>query len=556
MSAFTRDDIEILASVITNVLLLLYIISIMRSGILFHKFQDEISLYKRYGDLTMKATRFAIFQFSFSFMFELADTWCFFIDCKNPSIVLFLRQITFMMHLIGLQIVYHYFILRYWILYYQMMIIQSLWDNQWKKVILYNDKHNQNVNEPKYDKLSWYIDNEQTYGNYQWIWKRLLFLLLIPLIIIGPIFYTLEPLIYESFNGLKHEIVLYTNLVSFLIPLFILFFIYYKIPKNIYDNFYIYNELFLIITFLAIWCCIASGKIYNDSYYGSKDTTFFITSTIFRNVLNFDEFCTIMIATYWVISQQLSQLKTSSSVKLNANYHKTMIVNPSPTALSKALQAKYDKNLFAKNVSGQSNRTNLLISPKFNDNKFVKMFSDTVAFTEFIDYFIMDMSVKNMMAFIEILQYQKFVDEYCDSHNICLEVAGSLYNVIEFNLNIPKSYIVYSKFAVPNNFYLNVDEQKYNDQDESNFIELIKYKSHLIFEKYINYGAFYGIDLDNKTRMDICVDMDNKFEWFDRDDMDCIKLCELFNGVANIIFAKIRSSYFRFVTYELKKKKK
>eukprot|EP01084_Bolivina_argentea_P096532 173532_1 len=254
MSSFSWEDAHILAIIMTTAFIYFYLALIIKFGTKFAKYRNEISLYKRYASLTIKATSFCIIELIFAWIFEILDTMCY-LYCNNGyKGILYARQIAWLLFLIFNQIVCHYFILREWILYYQIMIIQTLWDNQWKEIIIDHNQYFRNTNtnsksksknkryknninirknkkKKNYNGFKWYISNQKTYGNISWICKRLCFCSLIPLIFIGPIPYCIEPLIF-GWGNIGHYIVMLTNAIAYFVPCIILFIIYYKIPKK------------------------------------------------------------------------------------------------------------------------------------------------------------------------------------------------------------------------------------------------------------------------------------------------------------------------------------
>ena len=83
--------------------------------------------------------------------------------------------------------------------------------------------------------------------------------------------------------------------------------------------------------------------------------------------------------------------------------------------------------------------------------------------------------------------------------------------------------------------------------NEERFVELMKFKAYLIFDKYINYGSRYEIDINPQIQMSVCEDMDNKLDWMDRDEMDCNALIRVFNTIIDDIVSRMKKSYIRFV---------
>ena len=218
MQTFSWKDARFLTLGINTVLIALYLLCMVKYGGTFSKYRKEISLYKRYAEMTIRATYCCMMELSFAWIFEVSDTFCYLEKCLyGYHWIMYLRQAAWLLFLICNQVVYHYFIVRYWILYYQMMIIQAEWNDQWKKVISNQPKYlcsPRPQTKPRYsprgrrkfrikknyDGFNWFEENQNRYGNVNWVWNHLFWLSLIPLIIIGPVVYCTEPLIF-GFKG-------------------------------------------------------------------------------------------------------------------------------------------------------------------------------------------------------------------------------------------------------------------------------------------------------------------------------------------------------------------
>eukprot|EP01084_Bolivina_argentea_P260839 440621_1 len=294
----------------------------------------------------------------------------------------------------------------------------------------------------------------------------------------------------------------------------------------------------------------------------------------------FTQFTVIMVATYYVIAKLETYYKYT-----NRNSKDTTVssINYKSPESNMSLQPQFERD-----VLSQKSKINIL---SINDvelnesliknvmyatrrekikDKFFKMFNDKKEFSEFMDYYIMDMSAKNMMALIEIIQYQQLIIEYCNKQNISLIHINKYYLKIYFHSDIPQSYIVY--FATQNDIdYLindmesigglsmvSIDDQGglkelFFSMNLNKFIELMQFKAYLIFDKYINYGSKYEIDINNEIKLKICNNMDNKLDWMDREEVTCNELMKVFGKICDDIISKMKRSYIRFIKQEVNK---
>ena len=71
-------------------------------------------------------------------------------------------------------------------------------------------------------------------------------------------------------------------------------------------------------------------------------------------------------------------------------------------------------------------------------------------------------------------------------------------------------------------------------------------KEYLIFDKYINFGSNYEIDIKHDVQLNVCDKMDNRLDWMERDNIECNELVNTFNAVCHEIISKMKKSYVRF----------
>ena len=476
----------------------------------FIKYQNEDVMIKRYGYITVIEAKLSILHFVFVFIYEIFDG-LYWSSLNHEETYFLIKRLCYLLHLIFLQCSYCILVNRFWLLYYDILLAQVSANKKWKKII--NQNYDYNDNNSNKGKLNWFLLNRDKYGNFKWIIKRFT----IPYILISSLCFIIVVIIKIIYgnNSYQASIAQAIELIFFILPCISMFVIYLKLPK-LRDNLYILLELkYVCISLVILNILIPIEMIVGLIENQWNQTSQFTVNNILQNLYYLDQFATIMISTWWVLKKVriIISMNKISRKNINKLGSRESTTNYSSENSSLPLR-RFDRNKY-KNIEYQ----------------LIQSLSDQDEFDQFMDYYAMDLNIKKLLAFIELIQFQQMVSN-AQIMDINGNRNGSLCQRVEFHESIPKSFIVFS--------------QEINNNNDYDIVYQLKLKCHQIFEKYINYGARYEIDIDDNNRRSICNKMDNKLEWLDEYHLDRIQLKNMLNPICNEIFESMIHSFYRF----------
>eukprot|EP01084_Bolivina_argentea_P073173 132789_1 len=229
---------------VTVLLVLTYILIIEWNRRKFVKHKDQPVMTKRYGNITVYEAIASIFHFILVILYEVFDGLYWSSDNKSESSEYFLlKRLMYLGHLIFLQCLYCLLICRFWLLYYDILLIQASANHEWKTFVNLNYNNNDNNS-----RLQWFLQHKNKYGNTKWIIQSII----VPYVTISTLFFicvVIIKLLYGNYSFVA-SITQTIELILFTLPCFAMFYIYCKIPK-LRDNYYICQELKYIIISLV-----------------------------------------------------------------------------------------------------------------------------------------------------------------------------------------------------------------------------------------------------------------------------------------------------------------
>eukprot|EP01084_Bolivina_argentea_P040359 74586_1 len=526
------DKSEMIETIVTCCLLLCYVILIAIALNAFSKHLNETVLKKRYAWITVLEAKLCIMQLFFRIPMEVGDGLYY---ISNNNSYLIMRQVSNLCHAICLQFLYYLLLSRFWLLYYDLGLVQSLLHNEWKYSIAPNTSPS--INKQMAYNNQWYKSNKNTYGNFDWIFKNRILYILIITFLIGPLPFCISPLIFGLHSIQNHITLILDTCMDFAVCL-ILFIIRYNIPK-INDNFFISKELKLIIYLMIFLVILGFILVANHFIFPNKSLAYFVITIIVRNLWYLDESCLMFVSMSWVLFK-VKPIFTKFRLKKihGVQYLAKRPINERESVASSLLMT----NQKPIQQSILSNNENIQL-------QLIQALTNTVEFKTFMDYYSLDLSMKNLLAFIECIQYAKLVHEYVQYYNkninikddekneaiIFLDATNYFHQIIYFCASVPKSTIVFAQ-GENTTYYLQMNRK--------DFLCFAKESAYLLFDKYINYGS-YEVDISQTNRMEIANKMDNKDEWLN-ENISFQDLISLFDKVCREIFNSMTLSFYRF----------
>lgn len=437
-------------------------------------------------------------------------------------------------------IINYLWLIRFFLLSFDLNMTNLFLGYEWQRII-----NPQNIKQDS--KLLWYLAKKASYGNWKWVSR--LFLIVLVICIINDCI--ASQLAYKYILSSSDDTYNYIQEIGFgttAVPQLILVIIYFTIPK-VRDNFYISGELKRIfMVFILYWMI-----------FGSQVIGLFVgTSTRMNMYFSIDALCiyicdliVVMITTYWV-NMKVSKLVMNKGIKLKH---------------SKAfIRGNYDQLNIAHSYvglnhsvldSGQTvSRTTSYIQcveKAESTMQFVKFLADRDKFNLFVIHIVRDLSINQLLAFVEIIQYQQYIyqkliinsndDNYSndgdagnDDTDKHIENENGLFRRVKFYGNITESWIVYQ--------YEPTKRGEFGSNDNE-MVYLFKCKAHKLFLKYIEYGSFYEIDIKQSIRIAVITLLEHP-DFLDEDDWNMLMLLRLFENIAEELFQSLVGSFIRF----------
>ena len=453
-------------------------------------------------------------------------------ECVSKIIRIFILNPCFM-------ICIFLWIIQFWMNNYQIHFTQKALQNTWKSVI--NSQLEKN----------WFIRYKKSCGN-------LVVVCIITsisfIIIVGALTYFL----YERGRKYYKYIIIGISLSITIMSCCVFYGIYRSIPI-IHDNFFIYDELRLLSFTLIIimilwlsWICLDTMDIIitmSDIYTES------MIYTIYQIIFSFFQICALLISTCYIyrkvspiIKKSKFKFKRKGSIEYltqNNGYGSMYITT------SKSQDIAPENN---KIVSSYIEMTHTCETQ--NESRlYLDMLKDEKYFEEFVLYLSKDYCVSNVLAFIELIQFQKYIDEYIKNHQDYIKTHhNKLYEKCIFPESIPKSIIVFgSNGYIEPNGYIESDDGETSQEEaraarySRRFLRQAKLKAFQLYDKYIKTDGDYKIDIEYNTKMNLDNWIENEYSWIHNNMVDIQDLLEIFQDAVQDLLEILCDSYQRFM---------
>ena len=468
-------------------------------GYQYREIRDSIVFRKRFGHISLYEVFFMVFNFLSTGLF-IALSYLY------PELIM-LQILYFLADTAGI-IVFWMWTWRFWLIHYNIQWTTAYLKNKWKHGI-----------DPLYIKITktnWYISHKTTYGNNKWIFSRFI----VPAVVFLEIFvYIPDTLSIFLFSQKLANIFDIIQSISPFISFIIISIIYCKTP-TLKDNFFILQEMKCMMIAL-IFISITNLANTMLSSYDPNNTTFNYIIPIMLNLEFLSEFAAMMIATRWVLTKTKNIL-TSAEHDLDATRSHNHSIQ-APLILA--------KKSFNNNIVDSHEQTKAIL---------IKTLSNKAASETFFEYLLMDLSPEIIVAFIELIQYQQFIEQHMDSSLDFDEKESEmcfLYKEIYFDESIPKSVIVFG------------DEQSWDNNSNMYrdiFLSTCKMKAHKLYLKFIEYGVSeFEINITEQVRENLNELMQDKHEWLESQ-FNLEQLLILYNGCCLELFESMLQSFNRF----------
>lgn len=382
---------------------------------------------------------------------------------------------------------------RFFIIIYDMKIINIDCNQQWINIINPNEMETAQLNR------NWYYRHKSKFGNAKWFGRHCI----LPITIIIVIFNTCVISIFHPYSDRFEDdlLVLYVaiNYGFMLMMIIFLSILFCTIPK-FQDHFFVYGEMkrLIIIALFGVFI----SMFWSYSYVGINNISLsatYIISDAGRIVQDIMFLAETMISTWWVLAK-LKMVSIRTHEKAKSIDHRSAILLQS---------AKSHPESF------QQARLNVILRNKDY-------------FQVFMLHLGKEFSYQFLVAFIEIIQLQNYIQD-----NMRLNDDELSFRDIEFYESIPKSIIVYG------------EDEKEEKSDSDDMLQRIKQKSTKLYDKYIDSGMGYEIILTKGTKHEIS-DVMSHIDWIDDDEIDIDKVMKLWDDVSNELHLLLLNSFNRF----------
>eukprot|EP01084_Bolivina_argentea_P177651 307181_1 len=395
-------------------------------------------------------------------------------------------------------------ILRFWMIRFAMKHEIAISNDQWMYII-----HPQSIQLTNH---KWYLDKINTFGNLRWMICHFV----VPWVILWSVWWIFDWSIYLFPKNINHKLRYFDDLFWLLFywtPCILLIILYCKFPK-FKDHFFISAELkrlIILYIFEAILIsCLPILNVANVKPLKIEDTIIVLMQFTMISVCG-----TLMsLTSTWWVMKKLKSIIVPYDEDLDNLPPMTMDGSMTFPLICKKAKNKYDA------------MREIQLKQILNNNEY---------FHVYIDHMSKELSTKYLLAFIEIVQLQKYIMEQ-NIDNIEAKFDNSLFQFITFYDSIPQSLIVSDDDH-------NHDEEKY----EQPLLIDIKLKSNQLFKKYIDYGSEYEVLLTRHTRNKV-IDIMSHIDWIEDDEYNINTILELLDDVTNELFILLLDAFSRFQT--------
>eukprot|EP01084_Bolivina_argentea_P177650 307176_1 len=394
-------------------------------------------------------------------------------------------------------------VMRFWMILVTMkheIVISSV---QWMHIL-----NSQSIHMVKH---KWYLDKIHIFGNLRWIvYHFLLPWTIFWTLVYVILFYIIQILYNDTYRkmvGYPFPFVAVFLYSYYWIPFILLIILYWKLPK-FQDHFFISLELkrLIILCLIAILFLIFVATIQNVNVIS---IFLVIAQTVYPAY-----FTLISLTTTWWVLKKLNSIEITFDADTNDDQTRRMNGSVSFPLISRNCNTKYDR---------------------MRETQLKQMLSDTDYFQVYIDHLSKELSIKFLLAFVEIIQLQQYIMQQ-NMDNIDAKFQQSLFQTITFYDGIPRSLIVSDN-----------DEDNAEEKYEQPLLTSIKSKSSQLFKKYIEYGSKYEVLLTEQTRNEVG-DVMSHIDWIEDDEYNINTVLELWNDVSKELFILLLDAFSRFQT--------
>ena len=286
---------------------------------------------------------------------------------------------------------------------------------------------------PKNKSSSWYIRNRATFGNTRWIFK----FCVVPMVILTIALWIILLIFFPS-----HVSILYIGYHSTMS--LILVTMYYYLP-SFQDHFFICGELKRIIL-CSIANVIVSAVSWGalDLLWKPEQDALALLTAVAYLIIGTSLFLEALISTWWVMRKL-----------------KHLIIKPEnqETEIPPEINSILLQNLRSNSIATEKIQLQTILSTQSY-------------FSVFVMHLSKELSVHFLIAFVEILQLQTYVESITEIDGTAVG-KSCLFRDVKLYQSVPKSWIVHENL----------------DQDAVDTLREIKIKSSKVYDKYIEYGS-------------------------------------------------------------------
>ena len=157
-----------------------------------------------------------------------------------------------------------------------------------------------------------------------------------------------------------------------------------------------------------------------------------------------------------------------------------------------------------------------------------------------MQYLSKDFCMNILLGFVELISFQQWLSKEMENNNIITYNAayskGSLFKTIGLTDAIPETLIVAKR-------KLAEDEEI---TEEENLAIPAKKACYDLFEKYIEYGSRYEVNLRTDTRQEYIELMMDKNDWMEDDSISLRDILYIFDAAVNECYVLMLDSCLRF----------
>ena len=478
----------------------------------------------------------------------------------------------------------HSIMVRIWLLYFKTRINKALLNDEWQSII----NEFKNVQEdpcPAENANAFYLTNRKTYGNYQWMKKKLvkglIFDFVLNIIAFCVILFIknshIAKIVFCVTAGLEF-------MGNFVMPFIFIIYIY-RITPDFYDKLGLRQELLStikmyilsFISFSTLCTFFICDQFLEVDREGDKSGLGLILITVDWNL--------IALVLYWIgytmVKRYPDRLaKMYNTNNNNNNNNKRISGTLSFQSTSSSVRVSSASTNASTNEDGVD-FVEMADGKKAKSIKIKDILQHEKCFEVFIEHLAHEYCMEGLLAIIEITQYREYIlvsssdivkqiyanpinhksvlsdsitstPTFSSSSTSVFQVGNRITKYYDLPNDIVKSEIVYPgyyKDPCPhiNSFSVKQYMKKNKIQDQKERMKRYKEIAYEIFDKYIRTGSEYEINISYQVRMKYMSLMASRNNWIhEMNIMDENELCRLFEDCYDEMIRLMSQSYSRF----------